>query len=289
VALQNALHSACLGAGLDPAGAALLRKSVNAVFTLESKPVVVRLRDAGSVDEVRRTVATARWLADRQAPTVRLYGDIPQPLVVDEYVATFWEAVPLSKRRTVGGDLGVPLRRLHEVEPAPDLPRWDMVTRIRCHISQALEVSVADRDWLTEQCDQLEAACDDVLPNLRHGIMHGDAKIGNVLVAQSGDLVLCDLDSLAYGPVIYDLVPTAVDAIRQRRPVRHATLAYAYGLDVIREPAWPVLRRLREIEQTVSRLAKDTVRPEVLEEARYRLQTLRDGDDGARWRRYSNV
>src|ERR1039457_6852730 len=78
-------------AGIDDPGARLLRVGSNAVYRLQA-PVIARISRPGTdPDDVRRTVAVARWLKTASYPAVRVM-DVDQPVTVDGRLVRFWEA-----------------------------------------------------------------------------------------------------------------------------------------------------------------------------------------------------
>ena len=78
--------------GLSADEATLMRIGSNAVYHLAA-PVVVRISRQGvDVDDVRRTVAVARWLESVSYPAVRAI-DVDQPIVINGHVVTFWKSV----------------------------------------------------------------------------------------------------------------------------------------------------------------------------------------------------
>ena len=65
---QQTLVGACTAAGLDPAGARMLRLGEHAMFRLAA-PVVVRIaRSAVFEPDARKEVSVARWLQSCQVP-----------------------------------------------------------------------------------------------------------------------------------------------------------------------------------------------------------------------------
>lgn len=75
-----ALAEACDIAGLDPAGAELIRLGENAVFRLRATPVIARVgRSAERSAAAEREVAVSRWLAREGVPAVTAL-DIDQPI-----------------------------------------------------------------------------------------------------------------------------------------------------------------------------------------------------------------
>src|ERR1700685_3749982 len=88
---QDILEQACAIAGIDATGARLLRVGSNAVYRLKA-PIIARVsRPGADPDQVRRTVAVARWLQSVDYPAVRVV-DVDQPIVIGQHVITFWEA-----------------------------------------------------------------------------------------------------------------------------------------------------------------------------------------------------
>src|SRR5580658_8904342 len=89
---RDVFERACTIAGIDAEGARLLRVGSNAVYRLKA-PVIARVsRPGADAGHARRTVAVARWLESVGYPAVRVV-DVDQPVVIDDRVVTFWEAV----------------------------------------------------------------------------------------------------------------------------------------------------------------------------------------------------
>jgi Ser/Thr protein kinase RdoA (MazF antagonist) len=121
------------------------------------------------------------------------------------------------------------------------------------------------------------------------GTVHGDAHTGNLLRSPSGVPVLCDLDDVSWGPREVDLVPAAHAVGRFGRDSGdHARLVRRYGFDVRESSAWPVLRRLRDLQLAVYRLPELPGLPAAGELA-HRLRTVLSGDGAAVWRRYPHM
>lgn len=283
--IADVLRDACRRAGLNSTGAKFLRHSVNVVYLLKSASVIVRLRK-GAREDVERTMAIAKWLTELEAPVIRLVRNINQPVQCGEYTATFWEAAQDREQRWQGADLGLALRELHMFPPAPALAMLDPLQKVRLQLAMVESRNGVDRSWLDEECEKLDIEYRQIVSSMKKGTVHGDAKIGNLLRDQSGRIVFCDLDDVAHGPLAYDLVPTAVDAIRWGKRVRQATLAHAYGLDVTTLDSWPVLRRIRELRMIATLVAKRGHESEAAAEAQRRIEAIRSGDDTARWTRF---
>jgi len=286
--LYDVLTAACALINADASGAELLKYTNNAVYRLRADPVVVRI-GIGDIGARRapRVIAAARWLAERDAPVVRLL-DIAQPVHVDGYAATFWHALP-DPTGTVwsGADLAVPLLAVHRLPTHPALPEWDPFTPARQRLDAADGLDPDDLAWLREQWAQAEQQYRKARAEFRLGVLHGDAHTGNLLRTPDGRVVLCDLDSTGQGTVAWDLVPTAVGATRFGNRARHVEFAAAYGQDVTNTAEWPTLRRIRELGLVTSVVPELRRRPDVAAEHAHRLKSLRAGHNETLWRRYS--
>ncbi len=284
--LRAALADACARMNLDAAGAELIQYSVNAVFRLATAPVVVRVA-AGAVGRTRgrRLVAAAGWLAENDAPSVRLLvGDQPVN-IAGEFTFTFWHELAVRPAWTAE-DLARPLRTLHRLQPNSAMPEWDPFTIARERLAAAdSAISATDLAWLHEQWEAAEAAYRQWRLAMAIGIVHGDPHLGNLL-ADGDRVILCDLDETGTGPILWDLVPQAVGATRFAREPFYRQFVDAYGVDVRDEPYWPVLQHIRELIMVSSVLPNLSHRPEVAAEQAHRLQSLRRGDTAATWHRY---
>ncbi len=284
--LSAGLRAACRFGGFDPTRAELIKYTVNAVYRLPAAGVVVRLADdPGAVERAQRVVGTARWLAGHRVPAVRLVEGIAQPVTVGLCAATFW-----VEHGDHGGhrarDLAGPLRALHRLPVAGTLPRWSPFGSAARRLAAADGLAAVDRRWLGEQWAAVEQEYRVAAASLRTGVVHGDAHAGNLLRDGHGGFLLCDLDGTGIGPLDWDLVPVAVAAIRFGPPGWHVELAAAYGRDVTTNPAWPLLRRIRELVMVTSVATDLRHRPAVAAEHAHRMRTLRAGDAEARWHRY---
>ena len=287
--LAEALSDVCAAAGLDPAGAKLLRVTNNAVFRLVSRPVVVRIVASRALrHRVEKVVRVARWFAEHEVPAVRLLPGIAQPVRVGDHLATVWEEVPGGGSRPRGRDLGRLLRRIHAL-PMPDfpLPVWHPLDDVRRRVDEAGALDDADRKFLMHRCEDVATRIHELEFALPVSLLHGDAHLGNLIPSPAGP-VLCDFDSSCMGPPEWDLTPLAVGVIRFGDPVgRYRELARTYGLDVTRWAGFPVLREVRELKLITSVLPIMTSNPGVRPELLRRLDDFRRGDTSARWSRYT--
>lgn len=284
--LALALAQVCSSAGLDPAGARLIRFVNNAVFRLREHDVVVRIVLAPSlVHRAGHVVDAAHWLAEHDVPAVRLLSGVQQPVRVGGHTATLWELVP-ERAEPTAADLGVLLRRLHELPAPPSLPCWRPMQDVRRKCGDAEELDPADRDFLAEYCDRIERRLANLRPELPWSVVHGDAHLGNVISGPDGP-VLCDLDSLSVGPPEWDLTPLAVGHLRMGHPPeRYAELVGSYGRDVTAWSDFGLLRELRELKIATSGLPILRSNPGIRDQLHRRLRTIRDGDLSTQWAPY---
>jgi hypothetical protein len=286
--LTPVLADVCAAVGLDHDGATLLRYIGNAVFRLAAHPVVVRIVLAPSLrHRVGKVVAVARWLAEHDVPSVRLLEDIEQPVRVGDHLATLWHEVPAIGPAPTGADLARLLRRFHELAPPPfELPPWDPMTIVRGRLGDAEGLAPADRAFLAQRCDEVEAALDELEYELPVGPIHGDAYLGNLIPGPDGP-VLCDFDSACIGPREWDLTPIAVGQLRLGHPPQQfEQFVEQYRFDVTRWPGFAVLRQVRELKMVAGALPVLGSNPYAKAEFARRLRSLRDGGDGAEWSPY---
>lgn len=117
---RRTLVAVCERVGFDPANAELIRIGSNAVYRL-AKPVIVRIsRDGETVENARRQVAVARWLASESYPATRAL-DVDQPIELDGHVTTLWESASEQEEYAPIAQVAELIRRLHELEAPPSL------------------------------------------------------------------------------------------------------------------------------------------------------------------------
>jgi hypothetical protein len=172
------------------------------------------------------------------------------------------------------------------------LVRWGPVAGIRRRIASAGPLPSEDLAFLQAETDAVAeelAALSGLEPLLPPGLIHGDSFLGNIIVGENGP-VLCDFDSTCWGPREWDLTPIAVGALRfDYGGDPAARFAAAYGHDVQSWPGFPALRRLRELQLVTSVLPVLAANPGLQPQWRFRVDSLRRGDAGARWSTYRQV
>ncbi|WP_434598516.1 phosphotransferase family protein [Streptomyces sp. A5-4] len=284
--MHHVLDRACAVAGLDSSGARLLRGHTNAVILLAHAPVVVKIARRGSRSaDVERTVRFVRFLIDHGFPTVPLYCDAIQPVVIDGHPVTFWAYLPQPDHPVAAAQLAKPLYALHTLPvPALSLPRHDNVRAIRFSIAATTSLSRRTLRYLTDRVDRLEAELGQVEFLLPEGVLQGDPQHRNALHDDKGDAVLCDWDTVALGQPEWDLVTVEVHCRRFGYGQPHyQEFADSYGYDVTRWPGYATLRDLRELRMITTNARKAMHAPPSLAEVERRVAGLRDEAAQLRW------
>ncbi|WP_436762863.1 phosphotransferase enzyme family protein [Streptosporangium sp. V21-05] len=283
------LLRACARVGLDPSNARLIRIGENAVYRLVS-PVVARIgRTAAYMDDARKEVAVARWLAVESFPAVRALPS-DQPLVVDGRVVTFWESVSEVEDYASPAELGALLAMLHKMgAPAESrLPRLEPFSRVERRIAGNDWFTSEDASFLRERLAQLRDDYAALSFELPQGVIHGDASVGNVIRDRTGRPMLLDLDGFALGPREWDLVLTAIyyDRFGWHTAQEYDAYTRAYGFDVMRWPGYRVLGDVREFLMVTWLGQKAGQDERAASEVRKRIRALRTGAERDDWEPY---
>jgi aminoglycoside phosphotransferase (APT) family kinase protein len=281
------LKEACTAAGLNPSGARMLRLGSNAVYRL-AEPVVARIaRPGAGTETARRTVAVARWLESVDYPAVRAIG-IDQPVIVDGHAVTFWEAVSDdgSEYATIAQVAEV-IARLHTLT-APEslrLPELAPFENAGERIASSDWLDPCDRDFMTSELRRLQDEYARLEFALPHGVIHGDANIGNVLRDSHGNPAVIDLDDFATGPREWDLIQTALyyDHYGWHTCEEYETFTKVYGYDIMQWPGYPALAAIREFILVTWMVQKAGENKKTATEARKRVDALRNGASRKNW------
>jgi aminoglycoside phosphotransferase len=287
VSAQETLVGACSAAGFEPAGAQLLRLGEHAMFRLAA-PVVVRIaRSAAYEADARKEVSVAQWLEDAGYPAVRALA-VEQPIVVDRRVVTFWQALSDDGAHYgTTGEVAALLVRLHGLTAPASLELADLqpFARVTRRIELALWLSSEDREFLRAKHQQLAQRYERLAFVLPHGVIHGDASVGNVIRDTAGQAILIDLDGFAIGPREWDLVLTAMyyDSFGWHAKAEYEQFAGVYGFDVMQWPGYPVLREVREFLMVTWLSQKGADDERAATEVRKRIASLRSGGSRRDW------
>jgi aminoglycoside phosphotransferase (APT) family kinase protein len=283
----NILDRACAVAGIDSRGAYELAVHANTVYLLPRADAVVRLRHTyGSTEWARRlsaSVQVTRWLANVGMPvTVPL--EVQQPVELNGWVATFWRREHLDEhaRRADVVDLARLLRELHALPTPPvKLPALNPLGSLLTDVERDRPgvLTNEQHDWLRKQADQVTEEYARIRPPLSQGLIHGDARTGNLFPVGDGYL-LGDWDSISTGPQVQDLVPTALGHIHYGHPhTSWQRFCHTYGVnpDLENDPAVRLLCRARELRSLAAFIRTAANRPQTAAELTKRLRTLMGG------------
>ncbi|ONK11210.1 aminoglycoside phosphotransferase family protein [Streptomyces sp. MP131-18] len=283
------LAEACRTAGLDPAGAELLRLGSNAVYRLASAPVVVRIaQDPGALGEMERVVRVARWLAAEDFPATRVVPGVRQPIVAGGRVVTFWENAQDREEYARLDELGDLLRQLHWLEEPESLglPYYDPLSKLLASVRELDGITPDDRTFLEERAGRLQKDYDRLDFVLPFGAIHGDANVGNAIRHRDGHAILIDLDGFSLAHREWDLVLTSLyyERFGWHSKAEYESFVYHYGFELMNWPGYPVLADVRELMMTLWLGKRASVDARVGEEFARRVNTLRIGGSRRDWR-----
>jgi hypothetical protein len=269
-----ALYEACRIAGLTSTGADLIRSAENTLYRLPGQ-VVARVTRPGQASAAAKEVQVSRWLDSLGFPVVQVAPGIEQPVVVDGRAVTFWRQLPEHRYATYA-ELATSLRRLHSLPPPPfDLPPVAPFVRLRERLSEATGITDDDRAWLLDHLTDLEAAYASLPAGLAWCAVHGDAWSGNLPVTATGPVML-DLERFAWGPPEWDLTSIAVShtTFGNMSAGDWSAFCEAYGHDVTSWPGFDVLRDARELRKVTFAIQMAGQRPNLAEQAAYRVACI---------------
>jgi hypothetical protein len=287
---DTVLETAAARLGVPAHDARLLRLHGNASYILPSAGLVIRIATSPQMlGPITASIAVTRWLAGRGFPCTIPADVDDQPFVIAGSVVSAWQYLPTAETPAPSSaEMGTILRELHAQGDPPDpLPSLDdPLASVVAAISDAPDaIPTADRSWLQERITQLSeqwSALDFPRPP---GLIHGDAHIGNLLRAASGQAVLGDWDHVATGPREWDLAQIHYMDRRFGRAGATGIDAFteAYGWDIRPWPGLGTVIAVREIWglRPYIRTARD--QPDHSQQLAYRLHTLQSGDTQARW------
>ncbi|MCA2228829.1 phosphotransferase family protein [Nonomuraea aurantiaca] len=284
-AARDVLGAASRRAGLDAAGAELIRLGENALFRLPGG-IIARITRSGQTAAAAREVAVARWLDANDVSAVKPWPDVDQPAEVDGRAITWWGELSAHRHGTAL-QVATALRRLHDLPPPSfDVGRLDPFVRLADRIERAATLNDADRRWMRRHLNELEAHYAELPKGLPECVVHGDAWIGNVVSTDDGDVVLLDLERCSVGPPEWDLTSTAVKAFTLAGITveDYDVFVRAYGHDVTAWAGFETLRDIREFRMTCMAAQVAAENPTRHDEVMLRLACLR-GERGSRpWR-----
>ncbi|MFE3016692.1 phosphotransferase [Streptomyces sp. NPDC059256] len=287
-AAGGVLVQACRAAGLDSTGAELLRLGSNAVYRLQTSPVIVRIaRDRDALSNMSRVVRVARWLEAESFPATRVIPGLEQPFTVQGRVVTFWVSDQDHDEYADLTELGDLLRRFHWLEE-PDslgLPYYDPFGDVWDSLRSIHGVSDDDLSFLDERANKIQKEYDRLDWVLDFGMIHGDANVGNAIRNRSGKPLLIDLDGVSLAQREWDLVLTALyyERFGWHTKAEYDSFVYHSGFDLLNWPGYPVLADLRELKMTLWVGHQVTTDPKFATEFVRRVHALRTGGSRKDW------
>lgn len=296
--LTEVMRLACAGMGLESRGAELVQHAANALYRLPASGVMLR----PSPGPAEQLVRVAGALEAAGVPIGKLAPGVPQAFDAAGWAATAWVLHPALAVRLPTAELAGPLTSLHAARLPIALPPWDLVGAIAAYLARhhipepwVRRELLALRLTASALTQRLLTLCDEIADDLTRvhwalppGTVHGDAHPGNLLRTAEGAAVLCDLDSVAWGPREADLMPAAHGVTRFGRDrADYDRFASRYGYDVLTSPAWPVLHRLRDLQLAFYLLPRPPADHTASAELAHRVKTVLTGDQNARWHRFT--
>jgi aminoglycoside phosphotransferase (APT) family kinase protein len=267
----------------------LIRLGSNAVFGIPGAVVARVSRPSHTTgDELRRLLAVARWLESCGVPAVRAL-QVDQPVYVHDLAVTFWDSLGDGMRYGSASDLGTLLRQLHgQRQPAElGLPTLRPFAAVEGRLSRT-RLTDDDRGFLRSRLRDLEDDYAGLCFELPSGPIHGDASVGNVLIAQDGAPTLIDLDEFATGPREWDLVLTALffDRLGWHTQDEYAAFVEAYGVDIMAWSGYSTLADVREFLMLTWVASQAGESEKMAAELALRIDSLRTGGSRRGWNPY---
>ncbi|NKY89711.1 aminoglycoside phosphotransferase family protein [Nocardia veterana] len=271
------LRSACTAAGFNSSGAELLRLGENAIYRLPGG-IVVRISRPGQQAAASREVAVARWLEAAGVEAVQAEPDVHQPVEADGRAVTFWRELPPHHPTTPAQVAGA-LKKLHSLAPPANFTLGEVAPFVRLdeRIAGAASLPHDDRRWMREHLAQLRRRWEKLPTGLPWCVIHGDAWVGNVVVADDGRVILLDLERTSIGPPEWDLVHTAIkwSSFGWIDSKQYGEFCDVYGYDVTGWEGFELLRDIREFRMTTMAVQVAANDPRWREQAGHRLACIR--------------
>jgi hypothetical protein len=179
-------------------------------------PIVARIASGTSFDfsheSLARELAIACHLASRGAPTVRpTTTPAPGPYLEGDCAITLWEFVDARTVATEADEIAAAasLQLVHRALADVDVPlplfttKVDSCKTILTNPAEAPKLDMSDRLFLERLYATLREALN--VPRGTWQPLHGDAHLGNVLLAESRAIWM-DLEAACLGPIEWDVV-----------------------------------------------------------------------------------
>ena len=261
--------------------AELIRRGTNDVYRVGDR-CVLRVGRLFSKTRVQSTLNASAELSKHAPvlpPLTRVVASAEQDGA--EFFATAW---PLAYPSGTPEGLGASLRALHGVETSLVDVRTASPGDLPYKAIQRLEnppewVSMHIVSYLASKLDARRREWDKAFAAAEKSIVHNDAQASNV-VCYDGRSVLIDLDTVAYGPSFYDLVPSLLARTRMDDASAQGVFD-AYGDTSKVEEFIQAGVAMREVTSTTWLMTVDS--PEHKSEFFKRFDTLVDPGDDRPW------
>jgi aminoglycoside phosphotransferase (APT) family kinase protein len=163
------------------------------------------------------------------------------------------------------------------------LPALNPLERIEPRIDAA-PVPADDKKLLMGLCAQLREQWRELDFPLPQGVVHGDAHVQNLMIAD-GQPVLIDFERVAWGQPEWDLAKTATEfqLARFYTASQYREFADAYGFDVTTWSGFPVLRSAMGLGMTTWLMQNAQHDATIAAEYKKRVLTLR-GRSSEQWK-----
>lgn len=292
---EKAVHAACAARGLDVTGMQLLHHYSNAVVLLPGEGGVARVATGRhDVAQIKRSQDVTRWLVDQHSfPATRPLPGVDLVQLDATTTVSFWVYYPQPSppQPLNSAHLGHLLAGLHAVPTPPgDLPPWVPLASLDHALGDdtaSVALDDADRHWLQRRIDEVRDELATLDWALGHGLIHGDAWVGNLLCAPTathGGAVLGDWDRVAHGPREVDLIPTWHAARRYGKgPAWTRDFIHRYGHDLAGWSGFRALLAMRDLVQISGPLRRAPHSPPHARVLRQRITGLRSGDSTTVW------
>ncbi|MGW0056497.1 phosphotransferase [Nocardia nova] len=271
------LRSTCTAAGFISSGAELLRLGENAIYRLPGG-IVVRISRPGQQAAASREVAVARWLEAAGVEAVQAAPDVEQPVEAAGRAVTFWRELPPHHPGTPTQVAGA-LKKLHSLAPPANFTLGEVAPFVRLdeRIAGAAFLPHDDRRWMREHLAQLRRRWEKLPTGLPWCVIHGDAWVGNVVVANDGRVILLDLERTSIGPPEWDLVHTAIkwSSFGWISAKQYGEFCDVYGYDVTTWEGFELFRDIREFRMATMAVQVAATDPRWREQTEHRLECIR--------------
>lgn len=273
----------------------LLHHYSNAVVLLPGEGAVARVATGRhDVAQIKRAQDVTRWLGDQHSfPVTRPLPGVDLVQLDATTTVSFWVYYPQPSppQPLNSAHLGRLLADLHAIpDPPGDLPPWVPLASLDHALGDdtaSLALDNADRAWLLRRIDEVRDELATLDWPLGHGLIHGDAWVGNLLCAPAathGGAVLGDWDRVAHGPREVDLIPTWHAARRYGKgPAWTRDFIHRYGHDLAGWSGFRALLAMRDLVQVSGPLRRAPHSPPHARVLRQRVAGLRAGDTTTVW------